>query len=807
MLSSWRRAERRTRWRTLLKTLDRYLIREIAVPFVIALLVFTFMLQIPVLIREAEALVARGVGWAVIARVLLLLLPSALSLSIPIAVLFGILIGFGRLSADREFVALQACGVSVFRLLRPVAVVAAIGTAATAHQVIVALPAANQSFREIVFQVMAERVENNVRPHVFFNAFPHRVIYVRDLPAGGGWRDVFFADSSEGTITVYFAKEGHIALDRENRQVQLQLIDGTSHATTLSNADSYERSDFESFTISLDPATVFPPPPAKGTPEMTFAELRERIEAAPVRGENDYQYRYMFQQKLALPVTCPILALIGFALGASNRRGGKFASFVLGIAVVFVHYLLLWFARAGAIAGRIDADWAPWLPNIVMGLAAVLLLAWRTRAADQPIRLWVPTLKRRGDGTVATRASATVGARSRRSRTVVVIRLPQWNVPKPRLLDLYVSREYLRALLIGIGGLLGLFYISTFIDLADEMFEGQASASVVLQYFFFLAPQFVYYVLPMAVLVAALVTVGVMSKNNELIVMRACGISLYRTVAPLVMFAALGSVCLFTVQERVLATSNREAERLHRSIRGMPPRASTSVDQWLAGTDGEFYHYDTFDPATNSFRRLWVYDVDRDEWDLTAIAYADRAELARALASEEGFRWTGRDGWVRDLRGFSLASGDPSTVRYTPFSERTFALDAPSYFISEPAVAENMLADHAMTYRQLQGYIDQLQASGSNAMPYVVSLRRKVAFPFVTLIMTILAVPFAVSTGRRGALYGVGLGIVLAIVYWVALSLFGALGEGGMLSPLLAAWAPNILFGAAAVYLVLTVRT
>ena len=92
-------------------------------------------------------------------------------------------------------------------------------------------------------------------------------------------------------------------------------------------------------------------------------------------------------------------------------------------------------------------------------------------------------------------------------------------------------------------------------------------------------------------------------------------------------------------------------------------------------------------------------------------------------------------------------------------------------------------------------------------VPYLVELQRKVAFPFVTLVMTLLAVPFAVTTGRRGALYGIGIGIVLAIVYWIAMSVFGAMGPGGVLTPVLAAWAPNIVFGALAAYMILTVRT
>jgi len=112
-----------------------------------------------------------------------------------------------------------------------------------------------------------------------------------------------------------------------------------------------------------------------------------------------------------------------------------------------------------------------------------------------------------------------------------------------------------------------------------------------------------------------------------------------------------------------------------------------------------------------------------------------------------------------------------------------------------------------MTYRELAGYVERLHATGAYAVPYMVALERKVAFPFVTVIMTLIAVPFAVTTGRRGAMYGIGVGLVLAIIYWIALSILGALGSAGVIAPMLAAWSPNILFGAAALYMILTVRT
>src|SRR5688572_6678547 len=114
------------------KILDRYLVREIAIPFALALVVLTFVLMIPPILDRAQDLVAKGVELSVVFRALMLLAPQALCYTIPMSVLLGILVGFGRLSADREFVTMQACGVSLMRLVRPVALVAIVGTAATA---------------------------------------------------------------------------------------------------------------------------------------------------------------------------------------------------------------------------------------------------------------------------------------------------------------------------------------------------------------------------------------------------------------------------------------------------------------------------------------------------------------------------------------------------------------------------------------------------------------------------------------------------------------------------------------------------
>lgn len=789
----------------MLRILDRYLVREIALPFALGLTILTFILVLPPILVAGEEFISKGVEWSIVARAMATLLPQALSLTIPMAVLLGILVGFGRLSADREFVAMQACGVSLMRLLRPVLLIATLGTAAAAYEIIVALPNANQAYREIVYVLLATRVENNVKPRVFYEDFPNKVIYVRDVPASGGWNDVFLADTSRpGETTVYFAKEGRIRLDKEKRIVQLELRTATSYTAHIDKPDDYDANSYESILISLDPETVFKRPPAKGAPEMTMAELRSEIATAATRHDPAYGARFMLQQKFSLPLTCPILALIALALGASNRKDGKLSSFVVGMGVIFIYYVLLWGARAVAMGGRISPELAPWLPNILMGAFALLMFGWRARSADRLVRFSLPAFWRRTRPEVRDAgAPRTDGvARDRRpDRVKVVVRIPHINLPAPRLLDLYVSREYIRVFLLGVVGLLGIFYISTFIDLVDKLFRGEATSALLLRYFYFRTPQFVYYVIPMGVLVSTLVTIGVMTKNSELLVMRACGISLYRAAAPLLFFAALASGVLFVMQEQVLAKANREADRLERIIRRWPPATNALNRRWVIGRGNEIYHYDLFEPAANRFVNLWIYRLDDTNWGLRTVIRAADASATAVSAVGPSAGWLGRRGWTRQITLTGKTGAQRTRVKYLPFEEQRLEIEPPSYFKSDEPLAE------LMTFNQLREYIVTLRASGANVVPQMVALQRKIAFPFVTIVMTVLAVPFAVTTGRRGAMYGVGIGIVLAISYWIAMSVSGALGAGGVMTPVLAAWAPNIVFGSVAAYMILVVRT
>ena len=157
--------------------------------------------------------------------------------------------------------------------------------------------------------------------------------------------------------------------------------------------------------------------------------------------------------------------------------------------------------------------------------------------------------------------------------------------------------------------------------------------------------------------------------------------------------------------------------------------------------------------------------------------------------------WRLQDGWTRSFDGAGRI------LDLEPFQSSIKELEAAAYFSQEPPDARYM------SYSELHGHTERLRSGGFDVLQQQVDLARKVAFPFVTLIMTLIAIPFAVTMGRSGTMAGIAVGIALALLYWGTISVSAALGAGGAMPPVIAAWAPNLLFGAGAAYLVLTVRT
>jgi len=318
-------------------------------------------------------------------------------------------------------------------------------------------------------------------------------------------------------------------------------------------------------------------------------------------------------------------------------------------------------------------------------------------------------------------------------------------------------------------------------------------------------------VAPIAVLVGVLVTLGLLARRNEITAMKAGGISVFRAAGPVLGMGVLASLALYGLQEFVLPETNKVAAAQFNVIKGRPAQSSDQFDRrWLVASDDRFYNFDyvverpgapahgVAEPGRGEFAvyGLSIYDIEPKAWELRERTFVSRASWTSASRSYDL-----EHGWRR-------TTGAPSS--YQPFVHRRVRaigpdpggeIEAPPYFRREEKPSDTM------GFWELRAYIASLETRGFDVAKHRVQLQRKVAFPMVGLVMTLLAVPFSFVVARRGALYGIGIAIVMAIVYWAVLSSFEALGNNAYLHPALAAWAPNLLFGAAGLYLILTLET
>jgi LPS export ABC transporter permease LptG len=330
-----------------------------------------------------------------------------------------------------------------------------------------------------------------------------------------------------------------------------------------------------------------------------------------------------------------------------------------------------------------------------------------------------------------------------------------------------------------------------------DILRNHIPLSTVGAYLVNLTPSMLYQISPLAVLIATLVTFGVLNRNSELIAMKATGISLYRLVVPIVSIAAILAVSLFLFDEFYLPQANRRQEALRSIIKGRPPQTFLHPEQkWIfgqphPGEPGRIFYYQFFDPDKNEFANLSLFEFNPSTFALSRRVFASRVFWDDATST-----WHFQNGWQREIEG-------PNVTQYREFRQTEFSEihEGPSYFKKES------LQSQEMNFGQLDRYIRDLRQSGFDTMRLRVALWHKLAYPLIAVVMAILAIPFALSMGRRGSLTGIAVAIAVALAYWVVDGLFGAMGTVNYLPPALAAWSSDVLFGLVGGYLLLRTPT
>jgi len=792
-----------------MRLLDKYICREVGSHALLGFAVFTFVLFVPQLVRLMDLIVRHSGGMGTVALLFLCLLPPALVFTIPMAVLVGVLIGLGRLSADSEIVALHASGMGLRRLLLPIGFVAAGCSVITLMITFWLSPLSVRTLNNLREQILASQAPFAVQPRVFDERFPHLVLYVRDVEAAAThWRGVFLAGpGGQSGTSVTVAEDAQVVQGSQTGQLELHFGAGSIHEYDPKDPSRYNVTTFGESDIPID---ITNPETAPKNDTLTQAE-RPISALLSDHGPDWRDARVEFQNRIALPAACLIFALLGVPIGVRPRRGGRAAGLILTLILIGGYYFLYVSGDHFARQGKLSPFVGIWAANIVAAIVGLIFLR-RIENIRKPNRVfawfdtawsrWRKSRHAQPGSPIASNGTALNGIGQAPSNGHSDVLKPASGIRYvagagsaagfPMLVDVYLLQQFFYYFLVLLATFVLIFDAFTLFDLLGDISKNHVPVTDVLNYFRYLIPYMVYSLAPLAILVSTLVTLAVLAKNNEVIAFKASGISMYRLILPLTLSGILIAAGMFSLGESYLPYANQRQDALRNEIKGRPPQTYFQpTHQWIFGEGEKIYNYELFDPVSNLFGGLNVFELDSATFQVRRRVFAARASWDPAEKT-----WILTGGWVRDFDAGRV-------VRYTPF--KAYSLpelnEPPSYFRRE------VLQSDQMNWRQLGSYIASLGQAGFDTSRLSVQWQEKFAFPMIAAIIVFLGAPFAFLTGTRGAIGGLAVAVGIGIIYRAAAALLESMGTAGLLPPLVAGWAPDAIFGFLALYFFLKMPT
>jgi LPS export ABC transporter permease LptG/LPS export ABC transporter permease LptF len=792
-----------------MRILTRYILGEVVSHALIGAAVFTFVLFTRDLGRILELVVRNSAPLPSVAEIFFYTVPVALTYTVPMGVLVGILIGLSRLAADSEVTAMRASGLGVWTFLRVISIFAIVAWLLALGNSVYLAPRSLAALGQLQEKLKSSQASFEVQPRVFYEGFPKIILYVQDVKAMSGgalWKGVFLADLTDPAAPrISLARQG-LLVSQGPDTLDLHLTDGSTHESDPKNPDQYQISTFQTTDIPIRiPATQNSQehePTTLG--EIKFTDLLRSAQTADPVTRRWHLIEY--HRRLALPTACIVLALVGIPLGLSSKKGGKSSGFVLTILLVFLYYSLSLIGVSFAKQGRLSPAAGVWLADFAFLVGGVFLL-WQSerrpielagfRAWFKTSRFKTSTFRNGRTGTAAEAPSmlspTTLHRNGESSHPRSLPMRRRWfNLRFPTILDDYVLRDFALYLTMIVAAFLMLLLVFTLFELLSDILRNQVSPLTVGEYLLNVVPYFLYNTTPLSMLLAVLVTFGLLQKSNEITAIKATGISLYRIIVPVLIASTLVAGVLFLSDQLYLPYTNKRQDALRNRIKGKPAQTYLRPErQWMFGQHSDIYYYQFFDPDRNVFGGVSVFQFDPHTFQITHRITADRAHWSDSMG-----KWVYEQGWERSLSGAAIEN-------YRKFDVATYPelAEAPAYFKKE------IKQSSEMSYEELRRYIHDLEQSGFDVVRLRVQLQKKIAYPLITLVMAILAIPFALSAGKRSAVAGVATAIGIGVVYWTISGLFEAMGNLSQLPPAVAAWSPDLVFGFIGGYLILRMPT
>jgi len=759
------------------KLLPRYVITS-ALPYVLlSLFLLTAILFTQQAGRFAEVALNADLPFSLLFEIGAALLPNVLVLSLPVAVLAGIVIGFARMGSDSEIVVMRAAGIGTWTLLWPALLIGLVATFATTFLHLKEAPQAARDLRRAALQGALRKLESPVEPRTFNTEIPGYVIYVRDGDkTQGTWARVFiYAQQADGSARVVTARSGRIDSSGDKSELVLSDASALQIPDKAAADQSYVVERLEQLRIAIDTGrAALLDQISKDevtAEEMDWGELRALAATGTPRERNEAERT--FHRRLALSVAPFLFALFGALIGLRIRRGGRGVGVLLSIGVVVLYYLVSLFGESIVRTNTVPAIVGQWMATALILLLSLLVFI----LGDVPkFRFWQRVKTAREKEVTATRTTQQHIVGAGRSGF-------------PSLLDTSLFQTLSGSFLVGFLSLAAIFTIFTLFELWRFIGANNVPAAIVAKYLLFLLPLVAVELFPATMLITVLITYALLARRSEAIAWWASGQSVYRLMIPGLLFAVAAAAGTWLVQEHVMPPANVRQEALRSRIRGGQPRAITGTGrQWLASPEN---------------RRIYSYEFDEQRevlYDPAVYELDDEAVHLRSVAIGKTGMWTAgnemviKEAETIDLGGFQVDHQNVSEVQLK-------GVDPPAVF--RPTVDK----PSQLSVAALAGYLKAAKQRGVDVSGLAVALQRKYVNPFSVIVMAFIGMPLALAFGKRGAVVALCVAVGVSIVYWGIGGGFQQLGTHGLLPPEVAAWSPPVIFAAAGTYFLSRVRT
>jgi lipopolysaccharide export system permease protein len=380
------------------KIINRYILKEIAIPFVMILFVLTFVLLMGRILQLMDLMVNKGIGFIDMAIFIILLMPSFLMFTIPISLLVAIMIGLGRLSGDNEITIMKASGISMYQLSRPVAAASVIAFIMTAVITLFLVPQGNYATKQHLYNVSKKQASIGIREKIFIDDFDGLLIYAETIPMDGAFMEGVLISDTRLTQepTTIIARKAYLISDPKALTVTMRLENGSTH-TVDAGLNNYRKMDFSNYDVNLDiRAALFDEKKLKekSSGEMTVLELREKLRESELEKLRQREVAIELNKKLSIPMSCLIFGILGVPLGIRAHRSVKSRGISLGAIIVALYYMLQLGGEALVQTGKVSPPLGAWVPNLIFGLAGVILFVMTAKEMSWPFPSPVDLLRR-----------------------------------------------------------------------------------------------------------------------------------------------------------------------------------------------------------------------------------------------------------------------------------------------------------------------------------------------------------------------------------------------------------------------------